>query len=273
MFSRSWWNRELLDAAKEGDVDGMRVALQNGADVNRRDEDGYTPFMEACSWGKLEEVRFISSVPGIDLNAVNGNGRSAFHSASASGHLEVIRFLVTLPGIINITAQGNEGDTALHDAVAYARLLPLVQYLLSSDLGFDVEARNGDGESVLLAACSWGPRLEIVEYLLISCNSDVQTVDNEGNSCFHLAAAAEFCSMEVVPYLLRNYPEQNFVTKINSHGDTPFDLAIEEEQDEETLDYILTVVYKDQVLEQEGNRAIHAILDIAEYRHFVEDVE
>jgi len=81
MFSRSYWNRELLDAAMEGDVDGMRWALQNGAGVNTNPSEfvhSSTPFGMACYWGRLEVVRLLSSVPGIDLNAVNVNGQSAF---------------------------------------------------------------------------------------------------------------------------------------------------------------------------------------------------
>jgi len=45
----------------------------------------------------------------------------------------------------------------------------------------------------------------------------------------------------------------------------------EREGNDEVEDYILTVAYKGQVLEREGNRVIHSILEVAEHRCFVED--
>jgi len=40
------WNQQLLDAAQDGDVELMREALENGADVNTRDDkNGDTPLL------------------------------------------------------------------------------------------------------------------------------------------------------------------------------------------------------------------------------------
>jgi len=58
----------------------------------------------------------------------------------------------------------------------------------------------------------------------------------------------------------------------NIDGDTPFDRANVGRRFH-IADYILTVAYKDQVVEREGNRSIHAILEVAGYRYLVEEEE
>jgi len=72
-------DQQLLRGAAQGDLDLMREALRNGADVNTREIYNATPFINACMFGRLEAVRFLSTVPGINLNAVNNSGESAFH--------------------------------------------------------------------------------------------------------------------------------------------------------------------------------------------------
>jgi len=67
----------------------------------------------------------------------------------------------------------------------------------------------------------------------------------------------------------------------DNDGLTPFDIAFENDNDpfdptsdlDAVQDYILTVAYKDQVFEEQGNRSIHAILEAAEYRYLVEEEE
>jgi len=181
-------NQQLWDAAKDGDLFLMRLALRDGANVNARGDNlnargtyyypNRTPLMNACKYGRLKAVRFLSTAPGIDLNAVNNkdgksafhyachgghlkmvqflvtvagihldavdkSGRSAFHYACKNGHLNVVQFLVTLPAINLITEDGT-GNNAVHMTTESGHFA-VVRYLLSSNLGFDVEARGNDG--------------------------------------------------------------------------------------------------------------------------------
>jgi len=194
----------------------MREALRNGANVNTRTSLYRlyrTPFMKACAHGGLEAVRFLSTVSGIDLNAVDNRGRSAFHYACMNGNLEIIRFLVTLTGV-NLLRADNDGWTGLHQAM---RHLPIVQFLLSSDLGFDVKVQSRIGWSALFAACCGGS-LDVVEYLLTTHNANIHAVDNHGKSCLHVAT--EWSRAEVVRYLLANYPDADLVAKTDCGGDT-----------------------------------------------------
>jgi len=192
-------NKQLLEGAKEGDLDLMREALRNGADVNTRNRedrnDSSTPFIMACRHGRLEATRFLSSVPGIDLNAFNksfnrksiGNTLTAFHYACGRwcGQLEMVRFLSSVPGVnFHAVAERGiyKGSSGLHLAAQRGNL-PVVQFLLSSDLGFDMEARNNDGRSALCAAF-FHDHLHVAKYLLTTHNADVLTIDRYGKSVY-----------------------------------------------------------------------------------------
>ncbi len=44
-------NKNLLEAAKQGDIEGVKKVLEQGTDVNARNKDGRTAMIEAARWG------------------------------------------------------------------------------------------------------------------------------------------------------------------------------------------------------------------------------
>jgi len=176
------------DGARDGDVASMREALQNGAAVNARSDIlDKTPFLEACYYctcGQLEAVRFLSTVPGNNVNAVDHEGKTGFYWACSEGNHDVVDLLLTLPGINILTVGASSGDESccLQFAIKEGNL-EVVQYLLSSNIGFDVEARNGEGQTALHLACLHG-RLEIIKYLLKEHKADLQAIDQTGKTAF-----------------------------------------------------------------------------------------
>jgi len=69
-------DEQLLKAARRSS--GYYSTVQK---MNARDKAGNTPFILACSDGRVEDVQLLSEVPEIDLNAVDNSGCSAFHRA------------------------------------------------------------------------------------------------------------------------------------------------------------------------------------------------
>ncbi|MCX7998213.1 MAG: ankyrin repeat domain-containing protein, partial [Leptospiraceae bacterium] len=52
--------REFLDAAKRGDLRKLRLALENGVDINTKDEQSQaTALILAANKGHLEIVKFL----------------------------------------------------------------------------------------------------------------------------------------------------------------------------------------------------------------------
>jgi len=180
------WNEKLLKGVRLGDLDLMREALQNGADVNTRSNCIYndTPFTLGCKHGRIDAVRFLLNYPGVDVNAVDEEQHSAFnHACYWREDLELARFLVTLP-TFDPFVQNSYGDSCFHNAVMWGEI-PLVQDLIARFPDCDVELRSSRGRTALLCACYYGD-LDMVKYLLEEHNSDVHAVDAEGYSCLHL---------------------------------------------------------------------------------------
>jgi ankyrin repeat protein len=92
-------------AAKTGDVKGMRLLLEHGADPTIPTADGNTPLMAASGFGwkygdsqipeqaALEAVKLCVEL-GADVNATNTSGETALHGAALRGADQIARYLV-----------------------------------------------------------------------------------------------------------------------------------------------------------------------------------
>ena len=49
----------LIKAAERGQTDQIYRLLQDGADVNAKDKDGWTPYLAASTMGQLEAMRVL----------------------------------------------------------------------------------------------------------------------------------------------------------------------------------------------------------------------
>src|SRR5687767_11934881 len=54
-------NRELMMATARGDLWRVKTLVENGANVNWRDEEGYTPMTWAAQHGHVPVVEYLSS--------------------------------------------------------------------------------------------------------------------------------------------------------------------------------------------------------------------
>ena len=117
----------VLAAAREGDLDGVKAAVENGADIeesakfsggtalhfaclngylsitdyliqrgaelNCRSNDGYLPIHDACMTGHLDIVELLIN-KGSDFTSTNNNGRTPLDTASRFGHTGVAHYLM-----------------------------------------------------------------------------------------------------------------------------------------------------------------------------------
>ncbi|OWM78055.1 ankyrin repeat domain-containing protein 50-like [Punica granatum] len=84
---------QLHRAARVGDVNGIRSCLLQGADVNSRDQNGWTPLHRAAFKGRTECVRALLS-GGADVDAADEAGYTALHCAVETGRVETAMVLV-----------------------------------------------------------------------------------------------------------------------------------------------------------------------------------
>jgi len=146
-------DEDLFVSSALGDVDGVRRALDRGADVNSFPIEDLTALMSAASKGHTEIVQILLNA-GANPNARTGdddNTTPLIWSAN-HGYVEVARLL--LDAGASVTDEDSEGDTALIKACKGRAGAEIVELLL--DRGSEVEFVCGDGlTAVGVAALSF----------------------------------------------------------------------------------------------------------------------
>jgi ankyrin repeat protein len=84
--------KALMNAAGRGDPDEVKLLLGKGADVNARDERGWTPLMEAANRGYPEIVKLLLD-KGADVNLKHQYGWTALSIAKGKGNKEIEKLL------------------------------------------------------------------------------------------------------------------------------------------------------------------------------------
>ena len=114
MGDRSFW--ELCNA---GDVEAVKAAIDNGADVNEANAFGRTGLMYALYQSHNDVVRVLLQHPHIEINQVNVDGQSALHWVVDRDNQEGLQLLLAgqhdvLP---SINCRDNWGRTPIMVAV------------------------------------------------------------------------------------------------------------------------------------------------------------
>jgi cytochrome c len=149
----------IHDAAQKGDVAGIAVALDAGANINESDAIG-PPLYYAVSGAQLEAAKLLIE-RGADVNALSAFGVGPLGPAVTNRNVELIKLLLNHGANPNSTIGA---ETVLHNA-ANNGCLDCVKALVEA--GADVNAVTSDGQSrtPLHIAKRRGLK-EIADYLL-----------------------------------------------------------------------------------------------------------
>ena len=88
------WGTPLHLASELGHVEVVKVLLEKGADVNAKDDYGKTPLHDASYYGEEEAVRLLLE-KGADANAVNSDGKTALDLAKKYGRDSIVKLLTS----------------------------------------------------------------------------------------------------------------------------------------------------------------------------------
>src|SRR6266571_2241416 len=83
----------LVEAAKNGDKDGLRALVQRGADVNAAQGDGTTALHWASYRDDVQSADLLIRA-GADVNAANDLGVTPLWTASQNGSAAMVRRLL-----------------------------------------------------------------------------------------------------------------------------------------------------------------------------------
>ncbi|MDD4197689.1 MAG: ankyrin repeat domain-containing protein [Syntrophorhabdaceae bacterium] len=99
--------RRMQNAIKENDIALMREAIADGADVNRKDRDGYPYLIRALLESYYDigyyDIAKLLIERGADVNLRGKNDMTAIGRAVSSGNMEMVRMLIEYGADVNVT--------------------------------------------------------------------------------------------------------------------------------------------------------------------------
>ncbi len=203
-----------------------------GADVNQKDAEGNTPFLNAASRNELAMVKLLSKNV-KDFNTTNNDGQSALMLAVQRNSPEVVEFLLDKGSEVEVytehsrSAKDNKGNTMAHYLVeSYDSSKPDEfdsKLKLLQEKGVKMNAKQAEGNTLFHLAAK-NNDLELLKRLS-AFNIDVNAKNDEGLTALHLAAMkAE--NDEMMKYLISKGANTKIKTDFE---ETVYDLASENE--------------------------------------------
>lgn len=165
----------LIDAAARGDLEVVNVLVARGADVNVRDDQGYTPLLHAIEARHEQIEQVLLHHPKLDPNAKGLNGITALGSYTWRDRKDAVQKLLELGADAN--AQDNDGDSALHGA-AQSGNVEILNILLAR--GANANLKNKVGGTPLMWAAVFGN--EEATRRLLESGADPSLKDAEGKT-------------------------------------------------------------------------------------------
>ena len=244
--SRAFIGRSALHiAAFEGSADAVKFLVENGADINAKDDGGDTPFHYAAANGKVDLCDLLLKNE-ANIDATNKKDQSPLYIACLRKQKKTASFLVKMGADINLS--GNLGNSPLHIAILY-HLPETASLLIKNDAdlqklsnnnwsplhcaifynepqialqliekGADVNVRNGSNFTPLMIAV-YARQPSVIENL-IEKKANIEARTPEGWTALHLAA--EYDRPEILKLLINH--KANVKAK-NSTEMTPYDRA------------------------------------------------
>ena len=236
--------KSMLFKAVQRNMEGIVAALiENGADVNMRNELHYTPLLLAAELGNVETVRVLVTKK-ASLVSKLPNCNSALHLAIQTGSLEITRLLLDKGLDANIV--GLNEQTPLHLAALYNKPA-LVGPLLHA--GAQVNAVTKEGLTPLHVASQHSHKETVQE--LIKGKANVHTRDKHARTALHYAAAQG--DVHVVQLLLSSGADSNAADKEKK---TPLHIAAMEGKSEAVSAMLMQKAHS-RVKDMDGCTPLH----------------
>nr|XP_022286571.1 uncharacterized protein LOC111099549 isoform X2 [Crassostrea virginica] len=193
----------LFKASEKGHASIARLLLNNGADVNLCNKDGYSPLFKGSANGHDSIVQLLLN-NGADVNLCNEDGCSPLFIGSENGHDSIVQLLLKYGADVNLCNKDKYSPLAKGCENAHTII---VQLLLKN--GADVNLCNKDGYSPLVKGSENGH--DNIVQLLLNNGADVNLCNKDGYSPLFKGSANGHDS--IVQLLLNNGADVNLCNK------------------------------------------------------------
>eukprot|EP00794_Sanderia_malayensis_P000575 gene575-1234_t len=209
-------------AALEGNIEALKILLENGAKPDFGDHEEKTPLHHAAEKGKPKCVEILCKTPHVDLNSSDENGRMPIHLAAMKGNIRVIRILANMGA--EIDARDDTKWTPL-DYAAKEGFFKSVSLLLENDAPVDACDKN---KNTPLHWSASNGHVECVN-LLLDNGADIALRDIHGKNC--LDFAIENNHQNVCMALVTHQRWQEVLDNVDDDGCTPMSKLIKSAPD------------------------------------------
>ncbi len=162
----------LMLAIDQRQIETISLLIKNGADVNKKVFEGWTPLMEAVDENHIDIIELLIENE-VKINAKDDSGRTALFKAVDQTNLEIVSLLIKHGADVNV--QDNQGRTPLMEAVTTGHL-DLVIYLVQN--GAEIDAKANQSQTAIMIAIDKNKQ-QIVNYLLSLSGEKDKDIDAE----------------------------------------------------------------------------------------------
>ena len=204
----------IWSVAADGNIEAVKQAIADGADVNVKDQNGRTPLQLAALRGH-KEVAELLIAKGADVSAKSEIHGTPLDLAISGKHPKTADLLRKHGG--KTTAWFKAGES-IHIAASEGHIEAVKQHLTA---GADVNAKDSNGMTPLLLAAWKGHK--VIAELLIANGADVN-IANDGvvsETALHVSIGANH--KEIAELLIANGANVNAK---DWYGQTPLNCAI-----------------------------------------------
>ncbi|UOG61856.1 ankyrin repeat domain-containing protein [Leptospira noguchii] len=204
-----WGNSPIHIAVKEERIDIVDLLLEYGADINSKNQEGYSPLYK-IPWKRKEGFSLLQLLQqkGADLKCLTNSGISLLHYAALQDNVPILEYL--FQNGLELDLQSGHGDTPLHWTVHY-HCIESARYLLNQ--GAKINLQNENGNTVLHEAALRD--YDKLIFLFLEFGADPEVKNKEGKTAANLAEKEKTKSILLGAYSPTQDPElQNLVRQI-----------------------------------------------------------
>ena len=186
-------------ASANGHLSIVKVLIEHGSDVNKRDENQETPLDIVSGSGHLDIARLLLE-SGSNPNLQDNKGWTPLHRAAQGGHLPIVRQLIASGAEVHTTNGIN--DTPL-DLASRSGKLEVARFL-AERMGTNLQVDVGMGRLDVASQSPASPNVAQPSFgygeLVINADSD---------ESFSLHTASEVGNLAIMQSLLDSGAETN----------------------------------------------------------------